>query len=225
MKNPMSDACRARRKAYEQSPERKAYKIAWAAANPERAAASQEKHRETKNAKYREANKARGAKSRTTLVGATKDQRAACRAAYMVRWYLVNKERVRLQKQVYYPIQLARMNERLATDPTYGLTKRLRCRMTKALYAQGALRTANSKALMGCTPAEFRLHIEAQFLPGMTWDNRSLWHLDHKLPCKHFDLVDPAQQLACFHYTNIRPLWGEDNLRKSAKVLPEFLPT
>jgi hypothetical protein len=60
-------------------------------------------------------------------------------------------------------------------------------------------------------------HIEAQFMPGMTWENRELWHVDHIIPCAAFDLTDPAQQRSCFHYGNLRPLWAKENQRKSDK--------
>ena len=34
-----------------------------------------------------------------------------------------------------------------------------------------------------------------------------------------FDLTDPIQQQKCFHYTNLQPLWAEDNYRKKDKIL------
>ncbi len=73
--------------------------------------------------------------------------------------------------------------------------------------------------LIGCSIPELMAHLEKQFLPDMTWENRSHWHIDHKRPCASFDLTDPQQQRICFHYTNLRPLWAVDNIRKSAKVI------
>ena len=52
----------------------------------------------------------------------------------------------------------------------------------------------------------------------MNWDNYGVWHLDHIIPCARFDLSDPEQQKICFHYTNLQPMWGEDNMRKGAKL-------
>jgi hypothetical protein len=71
--------------------------------------------------------------------------------------------------------------------------------------------------LVGCTPLELREHIQKQFQPGMTWDNYGEWHIDHIRPCASFDLTDPGQQKACFHFTNLQPLWGMDNIKKGAK--------
>jgi hypothetical protein len=69
--------------------------------------------------------------------------------------------------------------------------------------------------LIGCNPIDFLAHIEAQFRDGMTWANRgSVWQIDHIKPCSRFDLTDPDQQVACFNYTNLRPLSQTDNQRR-----------
>lgn len=144
-------------------------------------------------------------------------------AAYKREWYLANRERQKRAALSRAPETNTKLRLRRQTDPQFAIVSRLRCRMRKALFAQGAVRAAASAALVGCSWLQFRAHIEAQFVDGMTWENRSAWHLDHKMPCASFDLTDPAQQLACFHYSNIRPVWSAVNMRKSAKILPEFL--
>ena len=54
----------------------------------------------------------------------------------------------------------------------------------------------------------------------MTWQNHTVtgWHIDHIMPCSNFDLSKPEQQKECFHYTNLQPLWYDENIRKSNKV-------
>jgi hypothetical protein len=75
-------------------------------------------------------------------------------------------------------------------------------------------KSGSSRELLGCSISEVRKHLEAQFATGMTWANHGKWHIDHIRPCCTFDLSNPAQQRACFHYTNLRPLWAHDNLSR-----------
>jgi hypothetical protein len=55
----------------------------------------------------------------------------------------------------------------------------------------------------------------------MSWDNwtKDGWHIDHIKPCSSFDLSKEYEQRACFHYTNMQPLWAVDNLRKGNKLV------
>ena len=112
----------------------------------------------------------------------------------------------------------ARVAYRKKLDPHFKLLCSIRSRAANAMRGKG--RSKSTPALLGCTAHELRAHIEKQFLPGMTWENRSKWHVDHIRPCASFNLFDPAQQAACFHFSNLQPLWAKDNLRKSDKWTP-----
>lgn len=68
--------------------------------------------------------------------------------------------------------------------------------------------------LLGCTVAELRHHLESLWTPGMCWENYGEWHIDHRKPIAAFWLSEPAEQRACFHFTNLQPLWAADNYRK-----------
>jgi hypothetical protein len=69
---------------------------------------------------------------------------------------------------------------------------------------------------LGCSIEELKFYLETQFQEGMSWDNYSLngWHIDHIVPLTYFDLTDRDQLLKACHYTNLQPLWAEDNHRK-----------
>lgn len=75
--------------------------------------------------------------------------------------------------------------------------------------------------LIGCNKEYLKLHIELQFKEGMTWDNHGIngWQIDHIVPVSAFDLTDTTQQEKCFHYSNLRPLWAEENKKKGKKIL------
>jgi hypothetical protein len=148
------------------------------------------------------------------------------------RWAKENPEQVRERKRRAGPDKnLERVREhrlrwtkknphyrknRLASDSAYHLLECLRGR-TRSAIRRGC-KSAHTLELLGCTIPELRAHLEAQFRPGMTWENYGpVWHVDHIRPCASFDLLDPAQQRACFHYTNLQPLFALENLKKGAR--------
>lgn len=71
--------------------------------------------------------------------------------------------------------------------------------------------------MLGCTWREFKIHVERQFLKGMSWDNRNLWHIDHITALA--TAKTEAEVIALSHFTNLRPIWGSDNLSKGDKIL------
>lgn len=67
----------------------------------------------------------------------------------------------------------------------------------------------------GCSPDELRQHIQNQFKPGMNWNNYGKGHVDHIRPLASFDLTNRDEVLRASHWTNLQPLWAEDNLKKA----------
>jgi len=94
----------------------------------------------------------------------------------------------------------------------------LRSRLYKVIKTQCGTKNKRTLELLGCSVEFFKEHLEKQFKDGMTWENHSYygWHIDHIRPCASFDLGDPRQQEACFHYTNMQPLWWDENFKKGA---------
>ena len=72
--------------------------------------------------------------------------------------------------------------------------------------------------IVGCTPQELKDHLEKHFKEGMTWENYGLygWHIDHIIPLASAETEEELLKL--FHYTNLQPLWAEENLLKSNKI-------
>jgi hypothetical protein len=107
-------------------------------------------------------------------------------------------------------------------DVGYKLSNSLRSRLTHAV--SNKQKSGSAVRDLGCSIEELRLHLESKFQPGMNWKNygRSGWHIDHVIPLSSFDLLDRDQLLKACHYTNLQPLWAQDNLIKGAKsVVPE----
>ncbi len=137
----------------------------------------------------------------TNIDHARKEGRDAAR-----KWRAENPEEYRAYKRQY--------DARRLEDDLYRLVKNIRTRVTKAV--KGVSKAGKYRELIGCSDEEFRDHLASQFQPGMTWENYAHdgWHVDHIRPLASFDLTDPEQQKAAFHYTNCQPLWAFDNLSK-----------
>jgi len=84
---------------------------------------------------------------------------------------------------------------------------------------KGGQKCKKTMEILGCSLSFLKDYLESKFQSGMTWENYGKWHIDHIRPCASFDLSDPKQQRICFHYTNLQPLWAEDNVKKWCKLL------
>lgn len=133
-----------------------------------------------------------------------------------------NREEINSKKRTQHSKNLRNKNrnKRRQEDLAYKLTDILRCRIYQALKNKDTVKYKTTMDLLGCTMEVFIAHIERQWEEGMTWENHTLdgWHIDHIIPCNSYDLTDQKQQKECFHYTNLQPLWAEDNLSKSDKL-------
>jgi hypothetical protein len=127
--------------------------------------------------------------------------------------YPVEQERILAKNAAWRKANWGKVSES-RRRPQYAMAAKLRSRVIGALKNQKAKKSAGTIALIGCEWPVLLAHLEALFQPGMTWENHGQWHIDHKQPCTSFDLTLPEQQRACFHYSNLQPLWAVDNLRK-----------
>jgi hypothetical protein len=69
---------------------------------------------------------------------------------------------------------------------------------------------------LGCSIDELKTYLESKFELDMSWDNygRKGWHIDHIVPLCKFDLSNKVELERACHYTNLQPLWANDNLAK-----------
>lgn len=149
-------------------------------------------------------------------------------AKHRRQWHEKNRERVAEYKRQWVKENRKTVSERqrqwlanrLDSDPVFRLVFSMRTRVRNAVRG---VKSAKTIALIGCSEAHLRAHIEKQFRPGMSWENYGpVWHVDHIRPCASFNLSDPEQQRVCFHFTNLQPLFAKENLSKGDKM-PENL--
>lgn len=108
---------------------------------------------------------------------------------------------------------------RSQVDPEFAMRVKARALVANAIARMGFKKGSKTEAILGCSWGEFKAHIERQFLPGMSWSNWGKWHIDHIVPIS--SATTEQEVLSLSHHTNLRPLWAEDNLKKSSKL--EFI--
>jgi hypothetical protein len=132
-----------------------------------------------------------------------------------LKWRHKNIEKCRLYQNNY-------CRKKRKSDINYKIKCTQRIRINSTL--KNISKSIPTMFLIGCDTDYLMYHIQNQFKSGMNWDNhgRGLnnekeWHIDHIKPCASFDLTKKSDQFKCFHYTNLQPLWAEDNLKKGNK--------
>jgi len=125
------------------------------------------------------------------------------------KWYENTKERRN---------ELRRLR-RKNMPPKQKVEKALRDRFTKVIRrAKKGEELCSWRDLIGCTILQFKEYIENQFVDGMSWENHgngdNKWNIDHIQPLCTFNLMDLEQQKIAFHYSNTRPLWFIDNMKR-----------
>jgi hypothetical protein len=184
----------------------------WHAANPEKS--------KTSSLKYYEANREKRIESSTKWRAANPKKAQENQREYQKanrkklqeksnEWKSANRELVGAQRK--------RRHVKKKADPVYLMARRVRARMHMALRKKGFRKGSTTEKTLGCSFKQFTKHIESQFTDGMSWDNRSDWHLDHVLPLSCATTIEGLEKLS--HYTNIRPLWAAENRRKSDNLV------
>lgn len=125
------------------------------------------------------------------------------------KWRENNKEKITISNKEY-------QREKCRTSENFRIKKNLRVRINFALKSKNTTKLLTTMNLIGCTIEELKTHLENKFTDGMSWDNYGKygWHIDHIKPCASFDLTKEEEQKKCFHYSNLQPLWAEDNYKK-----------
>ena len=112
---------------------------------------------------------------------------------------------------------------RKASDPLYKLISNFRTAIYQVLKESNVEKNGHYFDILGYTPEELIIHLENQFKGDMTWDNYGVWHVDHKLPISSFNIQEIGDEefMKCWSLDNLQPMWGEENIRKSNKILEE----
>jgi hypothetical protein len=141
------------------------------------------------------------------------------RNKWRTEYYQKNKEKIISQNKNQYIKRNLTRNQKYNKDPIFKIQRLLSTRMRDLLKLKNFNKKETYNNIMGCSPQFLKEYLEKQFTEGMSWDNHGLygWHIDHITPLSSAKSEEEVYKLC--HYTNLQPLWSEENLKKSNKIL------
>lgn len=136
------------------------------------------------------------------------------------RYYASNAEECRKRACLYAKSNRDKRNTyatKYYSEPIKRLCRNTRSRIRGWMREAGFKKTSKAQTYVGCSWDFLRAHLEAQFQPGMTWENYGEWHVDHIVPLA--SAKSEADVMRLCHYSNLQPLWAFDNISKGAKLI------
>lgn len=121
-------------------------------------------------------------------------------------------------KECYNQPRIRYTRRRKRIDPAFALNHVMGAAIRKSLNRRKA--GYHWEELVGYTLSDLMRHLELRFADGMSWENRSDWHVDHIRPLASFKFIHfkDADFRTAWALSNLQPLWAADNIRKSAKM-------
>jgi hypothetical protein len=108
------------------------------------------------------------------------------------------------------------------STPEKHLATNMRCSISMRLREINSTKDQKTLDIVGLGSWEdFKKHIESQFTEGMNWNNygnkvKTDWSIDHIMPISLAITLEDVKILN--HYTNLRPMWHLDNIKKRDKI-------
>jgi hypothetical protein len=105
-------------------------------------------------------------------------------------------------------------------NPTVKLNNSIMHSIWKSLTKNNIQKDTKTLQIVGLESwNKFKEHIESQFTEGMNWNNygnkKDCWSIDHIIPKSLANNLEEVKKLN--HYSNLRPMWHLDNIKKSNK--------
>jgi hypothetical protein len=143
-----------------------------------------------------------------------------CEKEYHKTYHLNNKDKVKIQQKRWHLNNREYLNfygkNRYNSNTNYRISVILRSRLYKTI--KNLIKYKSALDLLGCNIDELKQYLESQFKENMTWENYGkIWEIDHIKPCSKFELSKLEEQQKCFCYTNLQPLFINENRIKSNK--------
>ena len=159
---------------------------------------------------------------KTNSIDGIMSQCKVCRSEFEFIYRQNNKEKNKLRRKKYYENNKDKhleyfINKR-NTNEIFKLKDNIRRRINVFLSLHKISKKNKTFDIIGCSPEFLKEYLENKFTEGMSWDimGRDI-HIDHIIPLSSAKTEEEVYRLC--HYTNLQPLWAEENLKKGNRIL------
>lgn len=149
---------------------------------------------------------------------------------YRKKYDKINAEKIRDRNKKYNREHKTEKNiwshNYRKTNLNFKITTNLRNQIVRVIRCHNTKKHLHTMDLVGCSIAYLKSHVEERFVNGMSWKNygrkKEQWSIDHIRPCASFDLTKKENQLKCFNYNNLQPLWNKLQWSKNSYYNGEY---
>ena len=139
-----------------------------------------------------------------------------------LKYRIDNPEKVKIRRKKYYENNKLKhsqyFNKKYNNDNIFKLTSNIRRRINIFLKKNNITKGNKTFDIVGCSPEFLKEHLEKQFKDGMCWEKMGKEiHIDHIIPLSTAKTEEDIYKLC--HYTNLQPLWAQENLSKGNRII------
>lgn len=131
-----------------------------------------------------------------------------------------HKDYVKERSKKYQQQRIEYNRHKTQTDPKFRFRRTVWTLINKYMRQKGYTGTKKVWEIVGCDFETFLSHIQGQFEEGMSLENYGIgqgkWNIDHIVPISQAESNEDIERLN--HYTNLRPMWSIENIRKGKKT-------
>lgn len=140
------------------------------------------------------------------------------------KWVEKNKDTLKQYQKTYKELNKEIRNEkekeRKLNDHTYNLKHSIRNLIRQSFKTKNFKKNSKTANILGCTFDEFKVYLESQFEPWMTWENKGHWdgipnEINHSWDIDHKVCLSTAKTeedvIRLNHYTNLQPMCSYTN--------------
>lgn len=137
------------------------------------------------------------------------------------KYYENHKEQIQEYAKSYLPKHnesCRKYNAKVQKDPVCRMMFRMRSLVYAAFKNVGSTKSARTKEIIGLPPQQFHDYLLGTFkeIYGRDWDGKEEVNIDHIVPISTAKTEEDVLRLN--HYTNLRLIRKEDNLKKGKKI-------